>query len=83
MKSQNSNIDYYQNSDLPLICALCCYGYCVEFIDRTNSRKAVFSIKRDEKLDELVQRYFTRQLPVDPCTFFNMQKNLKNRLYNS
>jgi hypothetical protein len=78
-----SKTDYFKSPDLPLIAALCCYDYCVESIDKSAPRKAIFYIKRDENLDQMIQRFFSRQLPVDPSTYFYALKNLKTMLYHS
>ncbi len=74
--------DYFKSSDISLVSALSCYGYQIEAINKQNPSKAVFLIKRDEKLDDLVQLYFTHQLSVEPSAYFNFLKEIKTRLYN-
>ena len=74
--------DYFKTSDIALCSALCCCGYQVEAIDRQNPSKAIFLIKRDERLDSLIQLYFTHQLKVEPLSFFNFLKEIKTRIYN-
>jgi len=75
--------DFYRSSDISLCAALCCYSYQIEAIDRQNSSKAIFLIKRDERLDDLIQLYFTHQLKVEPLSFFNFLKEIKTRIYNA
>lgn len=75
--------DFYKSSDLAMISTLSCYGYQIEAIDKQNPNKAVFLIKRDEKLDNLIQQYFTHQLQVEPLMFFNFLKEIKTRIYNA
>ena len=58
MISKLSNQNYWRSSDLALCATLCCYGYCIETIDRRNPSKAIFSIKKDERLDDLIQKYW-------------------------
>lgn len=82
-KTHFKEIDFYRSSDLAIISALSCYGYQVETIDKQNPNKAIFLIKRDEQLDNLIQQYFTHKLLVDPVSFFNFLKELKNRIYNA
>lgn len=77
-----SKNDYFKSSDISLCSSLCCYGYQIEAIDKQNPSKAVFLIKRDERLDGLVQLYFTHQLSVEPSAYFNFLKEIKTRLYN-
>lgn len=74
--------DYFRSSDISLCAALCCYGYYISTLDKQNPSKAVFVIKKDENLDDLVGLYFTHQLKVDPLSFFNFLKEVKTRLYN-
>ncbi|MFA7170179.1 MAG: DUF5659 domain-containing protein [Candidatus Paceibacterota bacterium] len=75
--------DFYKTSDLPLVSALSCFGYQIESIDKQNPTKAIFLIRRDERLDDLIQLYFTHQLKVEPLGFFNFLKEIKNRIYNA
>ena len=74
--------DYFRSSDISLSSALCCLGYQIEAVDKQNPAKAIFLIRRDENLDELVKLYFTHQLKVEPLDFFNSLKEIKTRLYN-
>ncbi|OGL81170.1 hypothetical protein A3B21_02680 [Candidatus Uhrbacteria bacterium RIFCSPLOWO2_01_FULL_47_24] len=74
--------DYFRSSDISLCAALCCCGYQIETVDRQNPSKAIFLIKRDENLDDLIQSYFTHQLKVEPLSFFNFLKEIKTRIYN-
>jgi hypothetical protein len=75
--------NYFNSSDFCLCTTLCCYGYQIEAIDKQNPSKAVFVIKRDNRLDGLIQSYFTHQLTVEPLSFFNFIKELKTRIYHS
>ena len=75
--------DYFKSSDISLCSALCCYGYQIEAIDRQNPSKAIFLIKRDEQLDDLIRLYFIHQLKVEPLSFFNFLKEIKTRIYNT
>lgn len=83
MSQSSSEEFYYKTSDLALSSALCCYGYQIEAIDKENQFKAVFSIKKDGKLENLIQAYFTHRLTVEPLSFFNFLKELKTRIYHS
>lgn len=74
--------DYFKSSDISLCSTLCCFGYQIEGLDKSNGSKAVFLIKRDGNLDNLIQLYFIHQLKVEPLSFFNFLKEIKTRLYN-
>ena len=72
---------HLESSDLALCVTLCCYGYQIESINR-QGQKAIFLIKRDDKLDSLIQKYWAHRLKVEPLSFFNFLKEIKTRIYN-
>jgi len=74
--------DYLKTTDISLCATLCCCGYQIETINKQNPSKAVFLIKRDGQLDNLIQLYFTHQLKVEPLSFFNFLKEIKTRIYH-
>jgi hypothetical protein len=74
---------YYKTTNISLCASLYCFGYHIESIDKTNPSKAVFLIRKDKKLDDLIQSYFTHELSVEPLSYFNFLKEIKTRLYNS
>lgn len=82
-KTYLKETDFYRTSDISLCTTLCCYGYQIEAIDKQNPSKAIFLIKRDERLDNLIKSYFTHQLQVEPLMFFNFLKEIKTRIYNA
>lgn len=82
MKTILQERDYFKTSDISLCSALCCHGYEIEAIDRQNSSKAIFLIQIDDRLDEIIQSYFTHRLTVEPLSFFNFLKEIKTRIYN-
>jgi len=81
MSQENLKLkDFYQSSDLALVCTISLW-YPIDTIDRTNPRKATFLFKRDEKLDELLESYWRRELKIEPQAYFNQLKAIKARLY--
>lgn len=82
MKKLLKENDYFKHTDISLIATLCCYGYQVEAVDKQKPSKVIFLIKRDEQLDDLIQKYWTHQLQVDPMSYFNFLKELKTRIYS-
>jgi len=74
--------NYFESSDLSLCSALCCYGYEVEEIIKNNSQKATFLIRKDEKLEGLIKKFWSHQLKVDALSYFNFLKEIKSRIYN-
>ena len=72
--------DLFETSDLSLVAALRCFGAVIEGVDHSSPR-AVFSLRREKGLDQLVQAFFAHSLEVDPLTYFNCLKEAKTRLY--
>lgn len=83
MKKTSEENAYFKSSDLALCATLCTHGYNIENIDRQNPKKIVFIIKKDKRLDNLIQKYWTHQLKVEPLSFFNFLKEIKTRIYNT
>jgi|WetSurMetagenome_2_1015567.scaffolds.fasta_scaffold846479_2 hypothetical protein len=73
--------DFFKSSDLSLIATLQLYGYQIEAMDRNNSDKVVFLIKRNKELDKFIQAYWSRSLQVEPLAYFESLKNIKARIY--
>ena len=74
--------DFIKSSDISLCSALNCYDYFIEKIERQNNGKAIFLIKRDKKIDEIIRKYFAHELRVDPLNYFNFLKEIKTQIYN-
>jgi hypothetical protein len=74
--------DFYRTSDLALATTISLF-YPIEAIDKQNPRKAYFVFKREEGLDELIEKYWKGELRIDPKMFFNQLRVIKARLYGS
>ena len=72
-----------ESSDMPMVAALCCLGYSISDIDKTNPRKVIFSINGDDQLDQTVQMFWKHSLKIEPMAYFACLKEIKSRLYNS
>ena len=75
--------DFFGTTDINLHAALRYYGYPTEAIDKSDTNRAVFYVKRNSELDGLIQRYFAHELVVEPLAFATILKELKTRLYHS
>lgn len=80
MSRNQEKIEYFEFQDLALCAALCCVGYQIEKIERTGQR-ATFFIAKDEKTDELIEKFWAHQLKLDVLGFFNSLKEIKTRIY--
>lgn len=73
--------DFFKSSDLSLIAAIQLFGYQIEALDRSKPEKIMFVIERDDKLDDLIQAFWSRSLSVEPLGYFESLKNIKSRIY--
>jgi len=71
---------FYRTSDLALATVISLF-YPIEAIDKQDTRRAYFIFKREEGLDELIEKYWRGELRVEPKMFFNQIRVLKVRLY--
>ena len=56
--------------------------YPLEAIERKPfERKAFFVFKKEPGLDELLEKYYRRELQVEPYQFFEQLSFIKSRLY--
>lgn len=75
-----NNQDYYKTFDLALVTAISLF-LPIEDINKQNPRRTEFIFFRTEKLDSLIEKYWKKELLVDPRTYFDQLKALKARIY--
>jgi len=73
---------YYSTSDLAISATLSLFVPITQ-IDKTNPRKAQFIFDRTKDLDSLLDRYWKKELLVEPRIYFDNLKSLKARLYGN
>ena len=75
--------EFFESSDISLVAALCCLGFHLDTIDKTNPKRAIFIVRRDQGLDEVIQRFWSHAVLVDPMAYFGALKEIKTRLYQN
>lgn len=75
--------DFFSTSDLPLVAALCCFGAKIDSVERNDSPRATFYLRREKGMDSLIEEFFAHSLRVEPHAYFNSLKEAKSRLYSS
>lgn len=81
MTQQKLNMnDYYSTSDLALATTIS-LNFSIKEMDKTNPRKAIFIFDRNKKLDEYINRYWRKEILVEPRQYFDQLKALKARIY--
>jgi len=69
--------------DLGVSTALMCVGFELISIDKKGTQKALFIFKKEDGIENFVDRYFSDRLEIKARSFFDCLKALKNKLYSS
>ena len=84
MKINNAEINKitpsFFSSDLALVTSISIFFPIVE-IDKQNPRKVLFKFSRNKKLEAFIDRYWKKELRIEPRSFFDQLKALKARIY--
>ena len=80
MKTLEEN-EYFETTDMSLAVTIHYFGGIIETIDKTNPSRAIFIIKRDKGLNNVIQGFWSHSLQVEPAAFLNSLKETKSRLY--
>lgn len=72
---------HFKSSDLSLVATIQLYGIQIQKMDRSNPERIVFVIKESEKLNSLVQDFWSRNLKVEPLSYFESLKVIKSRIH--
>ncbi len=73
--------DTFRTADLSLAAALCVSGFVAKEVDAVSPRRSIFVYEASDELQEAVNRYWRRELRIEPQDFFNQLKMLKARIY--
>lgn len=69
--------DYFRTSDLALVTALSLF-FPIASIDKEPSGKAFFLFRQNgEEFGEVIKKYWSRQLAIEPQQFFSQIKIIK------
>ena len=74
--------DCFRTTEFPLaVCALI-FGETIEAFDRDadNPSKITFVFLRSEELTEIVEKFWKKELKIEPTAFYNFSRELKSRM---
>ncbi|MDQ3098301.1 MAG: DUF5659 domain-containing protein [bacterium] len=80
--TETKSASQFISSDLALVTAITLF-HPFETIDRQNPRKAQFIFIRNSQLDELIEKYWKKELLVEPRQYFDQLRAIKNQLYSN
>lgn len=75
-----SNI--FTSSDLALVTTISLF-YSNYKIDKSNPHKVLFLFQRNKNLETLIEKYYRRQLSIEPRQFFDQLKAIKVQIYSN
>lgn len=75
--------EYIETSCLTTASCLVYFGARIEAVDKTNPSKAIFIIRKEKGLDQIIEGFHNGSLSVEPSRFFETIKKLKNRIYQN
>jgi len=70
----------FSTTDLYLAVVLSVF-FPIDSIDKSNPQKGVFTFKRQDGLDNVIEAYWRRELKIEPQSLFTQLKAIKTRLY--
>ena len=74
--------DYFRTPEFPLAVCLLHFGFSIEAFDRDpkTPSKLTFVFKRSEELEKLVEKFWKKELRIEPTSFYNISRELKSRM---
>ena len=75
------NENFFKTSDLALTAAICVLGFRASGMQQTDTERIYFLFEKSDRLDDVVSRFWSGQLLVEPQAYFNQLKILKTRIY--
>lgn len=74
--------DFLFTFDLGAAASLATAGFELVSLDKSNPKKVRFIFRREARIENVVDDYWTDRLEVKARTFFDNLKMLKNRIYS-
>lgn len=71
----------YQTCDLNLATTLIYFWYPIQDINKSNTSRIEFIFNDTERLSDILDKYYRKQLQVEPISFLSNLKLLKQRIY--
>lgn len=73
--------EIFRTADLSLTAALCVSGFVVKEVERADPKRSIFIFEKSENLLEGVERYWRKEMRLEPQEYFYQLKVLKARIY--
>lgn len=83
MNDISMNMSTYATQDLPLAATFVALGHSLIGIERTNPKRADFCFTLNTDLEQLIDKYHSGKVRIEPRIYFDAIRQLKNRLYGN
>lgn len=83
MNDVTMSMNTYATQDLPLAATLVALGYSLIGIERTNPKRAGFCFTLNSELEAIIEKYHSGKVRIEPRTYFDALRQVKNRLYGN
>ena len=83
MKNILKESDSYKTTDLVQCCCLIYFNHLLEAIDRFDTSRCVFLIKREEQTDRLIEDFHKGLIRVEPKRFCAIRRDIMGRINNN
>lgn len=81
MKQGGLTLKNFTSSDLALSATLVSCDFILDSLDKSDPRKVLFTFKNTQTLQETVEKYWRKELRIEPRQYFDDLKALKARIY--
>lgn len=82
-ESLGNNKNTFQSHDIGLVAYLLCQNFELVGLDKAMRSKVLFILKKDERTDVEIKKYWDFKSSVDAQSYFNQIKRLKNQIFSS
>lgn len=72
----------FSSRDWVLIATLSSLGFPIEAVEQDPQARTIFHIQRSDGLDDAIQRFWRRELRIEPQEFNQHMKLVKARMYD-
>lgn len=77
------NLSYYKTSSLHLSATLLCLGTRLESVAKSADGRSIFIFQKSTNLETIVENFWKRSLVVEPNSFWESIRSLKNLIHES
>ena len=80
--SSDNYTEFYLTYDLGCSSALVSSGFELISLDKSNPKNVQFMLRREVRIENVVDEYWADRLEVKARSFFDNTKMIKNRIYS-